>query len=370
MDGRTGRWPNSDASIDETGEMEDEALMDSSMYRLLPQFLVATFAIFIGGPVLAAGTALVRTEVHAGRPEVHVLSWDTEGGRRAETNLLRSGKPLGLRVKVDGRWKQGTEFPASPEPAPSKPTIYRLSITPKASLLWNSSAASDSLTMTFSLQGPDASHVEAVEVLFPFDPGVTTVTVLPSQWTDDGSLRLPAVISAPDFGQMLLADRGNRRLKARLEGSRSHKTVDFFVELPALRPGEACVLSLTPVWLPAPKGLVDQAIWEKVRRGWFGALQPSARLELIAEFLAKRDVDGDGMVEATQSGNRGKVAKSSPGSGPRLTRSASIASIWGFRRCSSLSGAAITFSLTVWGFRSEKTARTPGNSSQMACGRY
>jgi hypothetical protein len=390
--------------------------MESSMCRLRPQIFVAACAFFIGGDaVLRAGTPLLRAEMHAGRPEVHVLSWDTEGGRRAETNLLRSGKPLGLRVKVDGQWKQGSEFPASPQPAPAKSTSYRLAITPKASLLWSASPASDSLTMTFSLQGPGSSQVESVDVLFPFDPGVTPVSVLPSQWADDGSLRLPAVINAPDFGQMLLADSGKRRLKARLEGSRSNKTVDFSVELPALGPGAACVLSLTPVWLPAPKGLVDQALWEKARRGWFGALQPSARwgeqdrpfsapagilannvisdpascslwfyadqalwtpqiiadisaaalvrrsidwwldhrtrstgevvgywdygsfldanagpliaawdyfeasgdrpwlerrigrLEVIAEFLAKRDVDGDGMVEATQSGNRGTL---------------------------------------------------------------
>ena len=67
---------------------------------------------------------------------------------------------------------------------------------------------------------------------------MTPVTVLPSQWADDGSLRLPAVISAPDFGQMLLAESGNRRLRARLEGSRSKTTVDFYVELPALRLGK------------------------------------------------------------------------------------------------------------------------------------
>jgi hypothetical protein len=96
-----------------------------------------------------------------------------------------------------------------------------LSITPKASLLWSSSPASDALTMTFCRQGPEASQVEAVEVCFPFDPAATPVTVLPADWADDGSLRLPAVISAPDFGQMLLAERGNRRLKARLEGSRT-----------------------------------------------------------------------------------------------------------------------------------------------------
>ena len=185
---------------------------------------------------------------------------------------------MGLRVKVDGRWKQGTEFPTSPEPAPSKSTTYRLSLTPKASLLWKPSPASDSLTMTFSLQGPDTSQVESIEVLFPFDPGVTPVTVLPSQWADDGSLRLPAVISAPDFGQMLLADRGNRRLKARLEGSRSNKTVDFFVELPALRPGETCILSLTPA-----------SVARSERAGGSGHLEESAA-GLVRCLAAKRPV--------------------------------------------------------------------------------
>ena len=34
--------------------------------------------------------------------------------------------------------------------------------------------------------------------------------------------------------------------------------------------------------------------------------QANDRLEFISDFLA-RDVDGDGMVEATQSGNRGTL---------------------------------------------------------------
>ena len=217
--------------------------------------LSAAIAVAVSAVSFAGDRPVVHTGLHAGRPEIHVLSWDTEGGRRAETNLLRAGKPMGLRVIVDGQWKQGTEFPTRPEPAPSQSTTYRLSLTPKSSLLWKLRPASGSLTMTFSLHGPETSQVKSIEVHFPFDPGVTPVTVLPSQWTDDGSLCLPAVISAPDFGQMLLADSGDHRLKARLEGSRSHKTVDFFVELPALRPGETCVLSLTPVRLPAPQGL-------------------------------------------------------------------------------------------------------------------
>jgi hypothetical protein len=266
--------------------------------------------------------------------------------------------------------------------------------------------------MSFSVQRPVAARVEGLELVFPFDPGVTPTTVLPSQWADDGSLRLPAVISAPDFGQMVLADAAGRHFSARLEGSRAKKTVDLILELPILRSGEVCTLSLTPLYLPPPEGLHDKAAWKKIRRGWFGAFQPNARwgdqgnpfsapagvlgnnvvsdpascslwfyadqalwtpqltpeisvaslvrrtvdwwldhrtrptgevicywdygnfldanagpliaawdyveatgdtawlrrrierLEFISEFLAKRDVDGDGMVEAVQSGNR------------------------------------------------------------------
>jgi hypothetical protein len=174
---------------------------------------------------------------------------------------------------------------------------------------------------------------------------------------------------------------------------------------------------LTPLWLPPPPGLTDQALWRQARRGWWNAWQPSARwgdpghafsspagilannvisdpascslwfyadqalwtpqiapgisltntlrrsiehwigpktrptgevicywdygnfldanagpliaawdyleitqdrpwlerhieqLERIADFLAQRDVDGDGLVEATQSGNRGSLVQ-------------------------------------------------------------
>ncbi len=214
---------------------------------------------------------------------------------------------------------------------------------------------------------------------------------------------------------MLLSESGGQRLKARLEGSRADKTVDLVVELPPLKSGENCSLNIMPLRLPAPQGLTDQSLWEKTRRGWFGAFQPSARwgdqtrpfsapagilgnnvisdpascslwfyadqvlwtpqltpdisvaalvrrsldwwleqrtrptgevvcywdygnfldanagpliaawdyveatgdkawlgqrierLEFIAEFLAKRDIDNDGLVEAVQSGNRGTL---------------------------------------------------------------
>jgi len=51
------------------------------------------------------------------------------------------------------------------------------------------------------------------------------------------------------------------------------------------------------------------ASWDYVEttgdKEWLG--KHLAKLELIADFLAKRDVDNDGLVEATQSGNRGML---------------------------------------------------------------
>ena len=75
-------------------------------------------------------------------------------------------------------------------------------------------------------------------------PGSRPSPSCPASGPTTAAVRLPAVITAPDFGQMLLVDRDNRHLKGRLEGSRAKKTVDFFVELPALRAGDVCALSI------------------------------------------------------------------------------------------------------------------------------
>ena len=53
----------------------------------------------------------LRLEFAATRPEIPVLSWDTEGGPRVETNLVCSGSAVGLRVRVDGAWSPGARFP-------------------------------------------------------------------------------------------------------------------------------------------------------------------------------------------------------------------------------------------------------------------
>jgi len=280
-------------------------------------------------------------------------------------------------------------------------------VAPGFELLWEINPLPDRLTMVLSGQGRGESGVEAVEMVFPFDPAITPTTVLPSAWSEEGSLRLPAILSAPDFGQMLLA-AAPAGLKGRLEGNRQARTVDFYLEFPALHADEIWKLELTPVQVPSPSGLKDHALWELARGGWCNIWQPRAhegglagllannvisdpvscslsfyadmalwtpeispgistmalvgrtldwwinkrtrpsgevigywelgnfldanatpliaawdyieatgdrdwlarrieRLEFIADFLARRDVDRDGLVEATQSGNRGTL---------------------------------------------------------------
>lgn len=383
--------------------------------QLCHLLVVAAGVVLLGGQAASTGEPVLRLETHAQRPEVPLLSWDTEGTGRAEANLLRSSAPMTLRVRVDGQWQSAAAFACRAERLDAGGIAYRLAVAPEAELVWSLRPTADSLSTTIAAEGAHADRMEAVEILFPFDPGVTPTTVLPSHWEEDGSLRLPAVVSAPDFGQMLLTEDGGQRLTASLEGSRVKKSVDFAVQLPSLKSGQSCALHLAPLRLPAPEGLADQALWEKARRGWFNALQPSARwgeqdrpfsapagilannvvsdpascslwfyadqalwtpqitpeisvaalvrrtldwwleqrmrpsgevicywdyggfldanagpliaawdyveatgdtawlgrqvarLERVAEFLARRDVDGDGLVEAVQSGNRGTL---------------------------------------------------------------
>ena len=77
-----------------------------------------------------------------------MLSWDTEGGDRVRSNLLRS-PGLGLRVWVDNQWVDGTEFPATVQPS-ANGTRYLLQLGERNTLEWNVSSSRDSFEMTLS----------------------------------------------------------------------------------------------------------------------------------------------------------------------------------------------------------------------------
>jgi hypothetical protein len=222
-----------------------------------------------------AGPVTLRIASDPDCARVQFLGWDTEGGQRANTNLLRTGIGMGLRIRSGGQWREAEDLPTQRERTGKNTTRYRLAVSADAHLVWSLETKGASLVTRISGQGMEA--VEAVELMFPFDPKVTPTTALPKAWTESGELLLPAIISAPDYGQFLLACKGAGEVKGRLEGSRAKHAVDLIIALPRLRNNQTCTLSLTPVHLSAPKGLKDKSLWEAARRGWFGALQCSAK---------------------------------------------------------------------------------------------
>jgi hypothetical protein len=224
----------------------------------------------------SSSTPILRLEADPKRGLVPVLSWDTEGGERFHSNLLRKGTGLGLRLRTGGQWRDGTDLPTNAQPL-GNGARYVFQVTSQSKLQWDMSLSGDSFVMTLSAEGSGTLPPKSVEMVFPFDPLVTPTTVLPNRWRDDGSFEPPMVISAPDFGQMLLRITPSGEIRGRLEGSRDNHVVDLVLELPQLDATHKYRFSFTPVTLAPPPGLEDEALWRLARRGWFNCFQPSAR---------------------------------------------------------------------------------------------
>ena len=216
-----------------------------------------------------AAEPVLRVETDPQSPAISFLSWDTEGGEQARMNLLRSESVI--RVRIAGEWLQSEKLQSVSQ---SEGGSYHLSPADDIILTLTVEADDADLSINLAGEGAGLDRVEAVELVFPFNPRVTATTVLPSKWADDGTLRLPALISAPDFGQMYLTAEGDtpdRRVTGRLEGSRAlpHLTVDFTLQLPAPGANTPVTLRLSPWVLPVPEGLKDHAMWKSARRGWY-----------------------------------------------------------------------------------------------------
>ena len=227
----------------------------------------------------AASTAtakpIIRVEPDPQRCLVTALSWDTEGGVRFHRNLLRNGTGLGLRMRTGGEWKSVADLPTAASVS-SRGARYQIRLTPESSIQWDINTSPDHFEMSLTADGAELG-AKTVEMVFPFDPMVTATTVLPADWHEDGTFELPLVISAPDFGQLLLRVTPSSNIRGRLEGSRDNHIVDLVLELPALDRDHKCTFSLEPVTLAAPQGFQDEALWRLVRRGWFNPFQPTAR---------------------------------------------------------------------------------------------
>jgi len=213
-----------------------------------------------------------------------MLGWDTEGGDRAKLNLLRS--PIVLRFRTGGRWRSSADLRTRFVGKGLSRMRYELSVAPGSVLAWTVDTSAGGMTMSFSGAGPEMGRLRAIELLFPWDTRLAATTVLAADWTDEGKLRLPAIISAPDLGQMYVASPDRPKLEGRLEGSRDEQWVDFVLELPAPADGMAYAINFSPVVLPPPNGLEDTSMWPAARRGWFNVYQPNAAWRPAPGYLA------------------------------------------------------------------------------------
>ena len=177
---------------------------------------------FIATTTLAHAAPVARIESAPETNRVTFLSWDTEGGRRGEQNLLR--EPI-LNTRA-----------------------------------------------TLDQEGGFELRFTGDELRLPFDPRVTSTCIIPAQWHPDGSFTFPAIINAPDFGPMSVTQIEGPPVTGHFEGDRKEKRADLI-----LRGNEKCVLRFQPLLLAAPAGLQDSQLWPLARRGWLNAIQPTSR---------------------------------------------------------------------------------------------
>jgi len=248
---------------------------------------------------------VIKVATDEASPGISFLSWDTEGGEKAATNLLREGSAVRVQFLANGAaGKAGgesawTDAKVAGRRHGSDANISFVDLEAgDARLEWRIETLGQ-LNLTFFALDATPTTPGSLRLLFPFDPKVTSTTVLPAEWLDDGTFRLPAVLNAPDWGPMLLTEAKGRPIIGRLEGSRSAKTVDLMLEFPAVSTAEPVALSLTPLLLPPPPGLSADSLplWLAARRGWLNALQPCARWgEQDKPFSAPPGILGNNVI--------------------------------------------------------------------------
>ena len=215
----------------------------------------------------------LRLEVTTAKAGISALSWDTEGGGRAKTNLLRG--PVRLDAVIGGRNISLADCQPIFAKTSNGRAKYQIAADQDVAISWQISGTPDDWTMQFEWSGLRQESIERLELVFPLDPGATPTTFISEHWSGRAGTRLPGIISAPDLGQYLVTSPDCPEMAARLEGSRQNKTVDLIFELPVGKSQTACQLHFPPVVLPVPAG-VSPELWVKARRGWFNMFNLSA----------------------------------------------------------------------------------------------
>jgi hypothetical protein len=222
-------------------------------------------------PLSCASPSLqLNLEAERSSARITRLGWDTEGGNRAKVNLLKA--PVELRLFHGGR---AVNVPAHAETPNPETVRYGLSLSDNKQIAWEIGVQTDRLRMRVTSNGDIAQNVDRLELVFPFEPTTAVTCVIADNWTADGKFALPAILSAPDLGQMLVTQTGQPALTGKIDGSRSEKWVTVTLEFPVLAQGMDTSLEFTPILLPKPAGFTNEQQWKAARRGWFNMVQLS-----------------------------------------------------------------------------------------------
>ena len=221
-----------------------------------------------------SGDPVLNLETSSSSPEILFLSWDTEGGSRASRNLLY--KPVSLWLQIDEKWRPASPLRIETLTKSNDRTQYRIRLEEHGHVDWHISR--EKSVLSFHIEQRNAPSLKAMRLVFPFDPRAAATTVIPSAWQGLNAMNLPVIISAPDFGQMLLTHQEGVEVVGSLQGQRAEThTVDFILEWQCNDDAQNLFLGLEPVYAPMPQGLQDKGLWRAMRRGWFNMLQPSAQ---------------------------------------------------------------------------------------------
>lgn len=220
--------------------------------------------------VSSSPTLQLILEVDPDAAGITRLGMDTEGTGRAGINLLRA--PIGLSLL-----KEGAALDAKPDvETPDPETVrFRFPLRDGKQVTWDTVVRLGGMHMRIASEGDVSGQADRLELAFPFEPATAVTCIISNRWTDDGKFMLPAILSAPDLGQLLVTHSGQSEVTGRIEGNRGGKWVTMTLEFPASPQGVSATLEFTPVVLPMPEGFTNERQWKAARRGWFNLIQLS-----------------------------------------------------------------------------------------------
>lgn len=248
----------------------------------LAQIIVCIAALLPSEPVMAATSEpkpVLRLETSETSKVVTFLSWDTEGTGREKQNLLRGDDGISMQFAAKGALAPLPFTPVSSSQATGGTgnwsSEYQSSAQPGIAFKIGHEDAN--VTMTLTNSDVQLNTTQSLTINIPFDPTVTPTVLIPSAWDDVNDVMiLPAIVSAPDFGQMVLS-ASVAGVTAIMPGSRTAKITNLQLNVPVPAAGSSVTLTMTPLRLAPPAADIDPELWKLARRGWFNVFQPSSQ---------------------------------------------------------------------------------------------